>query len=148
WLPDIPTVSPLAADLVNQKLPTVHVSPAAATYFYNFNCLPTLPDGRKNPLADARVRRALSLAIDRQTIVDRVSRLGQPIARTFVPPGVIKGYQSPVDAGHDYNIEQARQLLAEAGYPGGRGLTGLSILYNTGQGHENPAQQIKRTWEE
>lgn len=148
WLPDIPTVSPLAADLVNQKLPTVHVSPAAATYFYNFNCLPTLPDGRKNPLADARVRRALSLAIDRQTIVDRVSRLGQPIARTFIPPGVIKEYQSPSDAGHDYNIELARQLLAEAGYPGGKGLTGLSILYNTGQGHENPAQQIKRTWEE
>lgn len=148
WLPDIPTTSPITADLVAQKLPTVHTLPAAGTYFYNFNCLPTLPDGRKNPLADARVRRALSLGIDRQTIVDRVSRMGQPIAKTFVPPNVIEGYEPPVDKGATFNLAEARQLLTDAGYPGGKDLKGLSILYNTGFGHENPAQQIKRSWEE
>lgn len=148
WLPDIPTTSSIAADLVAQKLSTVHTLPSAGTYFYNFNCLPTLPDGRKNPLADVRVRRALSMGIDRQKIVDRVSRMGQPIAKTFVPPGVIEGYEPPVDQGTSYNLGEARKLLADAGYPGGKGLTGLSILYNTGHGHENPAQQIKRAWEE
>ncbi len=68
WLPDIPTASSLAADLLHQNRHDVVTSPWAGTYFYNFNCLPTLADGRKNPLADARVRRALSMAIDRQTI--------------------------------------------------------------------------------
>lgn len=148
WLPDVPTASTLAADLIAQHRPDVHTLPAAGTYFYVFNCQPTLPDGRKNPLADARVRRALSLAIDRQTIVDRVSRVGQPVAHTFIPPDVIAGYQPPLDAGPSLDIAQAKQLLKEAGYADGSGIKGLSILYNTGFAHENPAQQIKHAWEE
>jgi hypothetical protein len=48
-------------------------------------------------------------------------------------------------AEHWYN--PAKKLLAEAGYADGKGLTGLSILYNTGHGHENTAQAIKRMWE-
>lgn len=148
WLPEIPTASRMAADLVSQQRPDVSTSPWAGTYFYSFNCSATLQDGSPNPLRDARIRRALSLAIDRKTIVERVTRLNQPVAQTFVPPGALMGYESPLDAGADYNPNEARQLLTDAGYADGSKLTGLSILFNTGQGHENIAQQIKRNWEE
>jgi oligopeptide transport system substrate-binding protein len=128
--------------------PDVHLVPMAGTYFYNFNCLPRFADGTENPLHDWRVRRALSMAIDRRTIVAQVTRLNQPVARSFIPPLALPDYQPPVDEGATYEPEVARQLLAEAGYPGGEGLEGLSILYNTGFGHENIAQVIARTWEQ
>ncbi len=146
WIPDIPTAHPLAADLVAQRRPDTHITPAAGTYFYNFNCNPKLNDGSPNPLADARVRRALSMGIDRTLIVQKVTRLRQPEAATFVPPKAIPNYDPPVEAGVSLDVEQARKLLAEAGYPGGQGLNGLSILYNTEGGHESIAQQIKNAW--
>lgn len=148
WLPEVPTASAMAADLVAQKREDVITTPWAGTYFYSFNCLPTLKDGTPNPLADARVRKALALAIDRKLIVERVTRMNQPVAKTFIPPGALPGYEPPVDAGAGYDIERAKKLLADAGYADGSTLKGLSILYNTGQGHENIAQQIKRAWEE
>ncbi|NJL32500.1 MAG: peptide ABC transporter substrate-binding protein [Phycisphaerales bacterium] len=157
WLPDIPTASPLAADLMRQQREglrkDVHLTAGAGTYFYNFNCAPTFLDGSKNPLHDARVRQALSLAIDRQTLVERVTRGFQPIARTFVPPGALPGYEPPVDAllattDLADNLKRARKLLDEAGYPNGRGLTGLSILYNTEGAHAAIAQQVKNHWEQ
>lgn len=145
--PDLPTASSLAANLLEQERADVHSRTVAGTYFYNFNCQPTLPDGRANPLADVRVRRALSMAIDRATLVKRVTRLDQPVARSFVPPDAIPAYQPPVEQGVDLNVEAARALLAEAGYPQGQGLTGLSILYNTGYGHETIAQAIASMWQ-
>jgi len=149
WLPDIPTAKPIAADLIQSQRADIHVIPAAGTYFYNFNCQPTLNDGSPNPLADPRVRKALSMGIDRQTIVNKVTRLGdkQPIALTFVPPDSLPDYQPPIESGVRFDPSGGRQLLADAGYPNGQKLTGLSILYNTEGGHETIAQQIKWSWE-
>ncbi len=149
WLPDIPSTSQLAADLVSAGRRDVHVVPGAGTYFYNFNCQATLPDGAVNPLVDPRVRRALSMTIDREIIVKTLGRLGQPPAYTFTPVGAVPGYDPPVEAGARFDPEAARKLLAAAGYDpqqGGNHLEGLSILYNTGFGHELIAQQITRTW--
>ncbi len=152
YLPDIPITHTVAGNLVQEmragRRKDVSVFPAAGTYFYNFNCQETLPDGRKNPFADRRVRLAFSMTIDRRSIVENISRVGQPPANTFVPLGSIKGYDPPVDAGVQYDPERARRLLEEAGYPNGRGLEGLSILYNSGANHELAAQRIKRGWEE
>jgi oligopeptide transport system substrate-binding protein len=55
--------------------------PAFGTYFWNFNCAPTLADGRPNPFADARVRRAFALVVDKRAIAEQVRRLGEPTAR-------------------------------------------------------------------
>lgn len=148
YLPDIPTAGDLAADLLASNRPDVHMQTWAGTYFYSFNCNPTFDDGSKNPLHDPRVRRALSMAIDRQEIVNSVTRMKQPIARSFIPPGALPGYEPPVDAGATYNIAEARKLLAEAGYPDGKGLTGLTILYNTDGGHENIALRLSKIWQE
>jgi oligopeptide transport system substrate-binding protein len=146
WLPDLPSASQLAADLVKSKWDQVHRFGSAGTYFYNFNCKPALPDGKPNPLVDPRVRRALSLAINRRELVEKVTRVEQPIATTFTPVGAIAGYEPPVEPGEGFNPELAKKLLAEAGYPDPKTLTGLTILYNTGQGHENIATAIKAGW--
>ncbi len=152
WLPDIPTSSSMAADLVGQrdagKRNDVHLQLGAGTYFYHFNCQPTVR-GEKNPMADPRVRRALSMAIDRQTIVEKVTRLKQPVARTMTPENVgIKGYVPPAEAGVLFDPTAAKALLAEAGFPDGKGFPqGFKIMYNTDAGHEFVAQQIQQDWD-
>ena len=92
----------------------LHTSKAFGTFFFSFNCRPLLASGEPNPLVDPRVRRALSMAVDKKTIVDRVLRTGEPVAGSLVPPGSIPGYQPP--SGLDYDPERARTLLEEAGW--------------------------------
>jgi oligopeptide transport system substrate-binding protein len=143
----VPTVIPdIAFDLIRQGRDDVHVVPMAGTYFYNFNCLPKLKNGEDNPLADWRVRRALAMAIDREEITRSITRLNEPSAYSFVPPTALSFYQPPVEDGPRFDPEGAKALLAEAGHAGGEGVTGLSILYNTGAGHENTAQAVKNMW--
>jgi oligopeptide transport system substrate-binding protein len=123
----------------------LHVFPAFGTYFYSFNCLPKLPDGRPNPMADARVRQALCLAIDKNPIVTQVTRLGEPVTDQYIPQGVFDGYVSP--PGLHYDVAAAQRLLAEAGYPGGRGFPHLTILYNNEfAAHADIAQILRRQW--
>lgn len=123
----------------------IHAFPAFGTYFYNFNCRPRLPDGRPNPFADARVRRAFALALDKSIITEQVRRIGEPVARALIPPGSIAGYESP--EGLPFDPEAARRLLAQAGYPGGRGLPTVEILFNKDAGHDLIAQSIGKQWQ-
>ncbi len=150
WLPGIPTASPLAAELIRAgregKRSDVFTGVAAGTYFYKFNCAPTLVNGLKNPLADARVRRALSLAIDRKTLVEKVTGVFQPIALSLTPPDAIPGYSPPVEDGVSFDPAAARELLAQAGHDQGKGLEGLDILYNTSGQHGELAQAIASGW--
>ncbi len=146
WLPDIPTAKSLAADLIAADRSDVHVFPGAGTYYYLFNCESTLPDGSQNPLADRRVRRALAMTIDGKRIVESVTRMKQPVARTFTPVGEVPGYDPPVEAGAGFDPQGARKLLSEAGYANGSLMKGLSILYNTNQGHEKIAQFVQQSW--
>jgi oligopeptide transport system substrate-binding protein len=118
----------------------IHYIAVFGTYFYLFNC-------RHNPLDDARVRRALDLAIDKQQIVEDVLQLPDKPINVLVPPGMIPGYQSP--NGLAPNIILARQLLAEAGYPDGRGLPTFKFLTNsetTATPHVRIAQAIQQMW--
>jgi oligopeptide transport system substrate-binding protein len=143
WIADVD--SDLAAQMLSHGgNPDLHIFPAFGTYFYSLNCLPTLPDGRKNPLADVRVRRALAMAIDREPIVKNVGRLGQPVSFTYIPPHVFDGYHSP--PGLPFDVPAAQKLLAEAGFPGGRGFPAITILYNTESIHADVAQVIRRQW--
>jgi oligopeptide transport system substrate-binding protein len=103
----------------------IHVFPAFATDFYSFNCRPTLADGRPNPFADPRVRRAFALAVDKQTIVDDVTRLHEPVVSTLVPPGSVPGYESPDGLTND--PDRARAELAAAGW---RDLDGDGLVEN------------------
>jgi oligopeptide transport system substrate-binding protein len=92
------------------------------------------------PLDDPRVRMALALAIDRDTLVRDVLRRGELPALHVVPPGV-PGYEPP-PSGLGFDPERARRLLAEAGYPGGRGLRTLGLLFNTLEDHRKIAEWV------
>ena len=148
WFPNLSTNSEAAPALVSSDRADVHVQPAAATVFYIFNCRPQLDDGRDNPLADPRVRQAFAMAVDRNLIVESVTRLHEPTATTLTPEGAIPGYRPPTDALPGYDPEAARRLLADAGYPGGRGLTGLTILFNTEAPHEKLASALANQWKQ
>jgi oligopeptide transport system substrate-binding protein len=92
--------------------------PMISARFYGFNT-------RSKPFNDRRVRQAIIQAIDRETIVESVY-LGQvTFARGVLPPGMLAF--NPGLTGYPYNPQRARELLAEAGYPAGRGLPTLTI---------------------
>ncbi|MBM4114080.1 MAG: peptide ABC transporter substrate-binding protein, partial [Phycisphaerae bacterium] len=112
WLPDL--LADFRAEMVESKRPDVHAIPSFGTDFFSFNCRPTLPGGRPNPFADPRVRRAFALAVDRQLLVDRVTRLHEPVSNVLVPRDSIEGYESP--KGLPFDPARAREELAAAGW--------------------------------
>jgi oligopeptide transport system substrate-binding protein len=91
------------------------------------------------------VRLALSLAIDREAIVKNILRQGQKAATGFTPPGM--GEYEPLHK-LAYDPEQARQLLAEAGYPNGKGFPRFTIHFNTLESHRAIAEAIQQMWKE
>jgi len=116
--------------------PALRLDRNMETYFFRLNV-------RKAPLGDARVRRALSLAVDRDTIATKILPGGRTPAPTFVPP-LLKGYTPP--AGQVYNLAAARQLLADAGHPNGAGLPPIEILYNNSEILRLVAEAIQQMW--
>lgn len=119
-------------------VPDFERKPEMTIYYYWVNT-------RRPPLDDVRVRRALHHAIDRERITRFVTRAGQIPATTLVPPG-IAGYQPPPAPGFD--PARARALLAEAGYPGGRGFAGFTLSYNTSEGHKQIAEAVQAMWKD
>jgi len=150
----IPTLSQpeLRAKLVNSGYEHAHIVPNAGTYYYQFNCRDTLPNGEPNPMQDVRVRQALGMCIDRRAIVENVTRNNEPVSMTFVPAGQIPGYDSPIEAGLPYDPARAAELLAEAGYPNGEGFPPLDLLVNatgtSGGANVDIAIVVKKIWED
>lgn len=97
-----------------QERPTeLHRAPMIETRYFSFNT-------RRPPLTDARVRRALSLALDRKKIVEHVMRGGQEPASSLLPRPLREAERTTdsATAGHVHNPVAARQLLADAGVNG------------------------------
>lgn len=124
---------------------TAVVLPEPSTYYYVFNV-------KKKPFDNKKVRQAFSLAINRKAIVENITQAGEKPALAFVPYGF-----PDADPGRDFrsaggsyfkdnDVETARKLLEEAGYPGGRGLPEIEILYNTGESNQKIAEAIAQMW--
>jgi oligopeptide transport system substrate-binding protein len=124
--------------------PDFHLCDVLATYFLNFNCTSETVNAKPNPFVDRRVRKAFSLAVDKKNIVENVLKRGDRVAHSFVPPDTIPGY-TPA-AGLTVNVEEARRLLAAAGYPGGGGMPVVELLYTPAD--ERVCQALARMWEE
>ncbi len=114
----------------------LRIDPYLGTYFYRFNVT-------KPPLNNPLVRRALALAVDRQSIVDNVTRGAQLPAGAFTPPNTA-GYTA--EASIPYDVPAAQRALAEAGFPGGRGLPPIEILFDTSENHRTIAEAIQQMW--
>jgi len=108
----------------------LRLDPFTATYFYRINT--TRP-----PLNDPRVRLALAMSVDKVLFGAFIP------ARALSPPG-IGGYTA--DAGIDYDLAKAKQLMAEAGFPDGKGMRPLEILYNESEDHQMIAEAVQDMW--
>jgi ABC-type oligopeptide transport system, periplasmic component len=102
------------------------------------------------------VRKALTLAIDRTLLVEQITRAGQLPATGFVPNGLKDSTGADFRAtGGDYGIatdgsaiDEAKQLLADAGFPNGDNFPTITILYNTSEGHKAIAEAIQEMWKQ
>jgi oligopeptide transport system substrate-binding protein len=115
-----------------------HAAPFLATYFLRVNV-------RRPPLDDPRVRRALQLSVDAESIVEHVTRSGQVAAHSLVPPQV-PAFEEIRLPGRD--LERSRELLAAAGYPGGEGFPPITLLISTSQWHRQIAEVLQQQWRE
>jgi oligopeptide transport system substrate-binding protein len=143
WVDRVPSA------LVPRLLPREDFDPAPylATYFYRVNV--TRP-----PYDDARVRRALALAIDRATLCARVVGKGEPPCYSLTPPG-LAGYARPelaraTDTDPGVALErdraEARALLAAAGFGPERPFPTLELHFNTSESHRDVAEVIAADW--
>ncbi len=110
--------------------------PYLGSYFYWINT-------KAKPFDDVRVRQAFKLAIDRAALVEHVARGGQIPSADLTPDGLAgyRGPKSPV-----FDPKRARQLLADAGYPNGKGLPQVTFIYNTSEGHKQIAEAVQEMW--
>jgi oligopeptide transport system substrate-binding protein len=132
------TLPPLELDYARQRHAGEYVStPELGTTYVGFNV-------RRSPFDDPRVRRAFALATDRETLADVILRGYRfPALGGFVPPE-IPGHSAGI--GLPYDPGQARQLLAAAGYPGGRGLADVACL--TRSTYLPYAEYLRAQWRE
>ena len=124
--------------------------PENCTYYYGFIT-------EKDQVNDVKVRKALSMGIDRVTLVEEVTKGGQMPANTFTNPlnfGTaafdtdIAPWALPEDmggTGYAAAVEEAKGLLAEAGYPDGEGLD-ILLMHNVSEAHARIAQAIQAMW--
>lgn len=131
------------ASLKEQVGDQLTVSPYLCTYYYEFNTV-------KPPFNDPNVRRALALALDRDTIADKVIGQGQTAAYQLTPPatnGDIANSPEWSTWDQEKRVTEAKKLLTEAGYSDSNPLT-FELLYNTNDNHKKTAVAATSLWKQ
>ena len=122
----------------------LRVSPYLAVYYYGFNL--TKPPFRDNP----KLRQALSMAIDRETLTEKVTARGEAPAYGWVPPGT-NNYEPRqflyANLSRDERHRKARELYREAGFSEDKPFS-VEIRYNTSQAHRRIALAVQSMWQE
>ncbi len=150
FIEEVP-VNEIAALLDSGEL---NVDPYIGTYYVCFQT-------QKAPFDDARVRKAFSLVIDRNYIVEQITQTGQVPATGFVPSGINDAAGASGDdfrtvggsyidvskEAYEANCEEARALLAEAGFEGGAGFPVVEYLYNTSDNHKAIGEALQNMWQ-
>jgi oligopeptide transport system substrate-binding protein len=129
----------------------LYIQGQLGTYFLCLNV-------ENEALKDANVRKALTLAIDRNYIVESVTKGGQQPADTFVPTGLSdvetttefheksNKWYSVDPADYEANVKEAKKLLEDAGYPNGKGFPTVELMINPG--HESVAEAVIYMWQQ
>ncbi|MBB6730737.1 peptide ABC transporter substrate-binding protein [Cohnella zeiphila] len=124
---------------------TAKVQPVAGTYYYEFNTT-------KKPFDNADIRKAFSMAIDRQAVIDNVTKANQTPAFGLVPPSIAgtggkKFRELYPDDYFTENVDEAKKLLAQGLQEEKLSkLPAVTLLYNTDQGHKAIAEAIADMW--
>ncbi|WP_226619144.1 peptide ABC transporter substrate-binding protein [Cytobacillus firmus] len=122
-------------------------SPRIGTYYFDVNTT-------KKPFDDPRVRKAFGIAMNREQIVKNIMQSTEKPAYGFVPYGMPHGVETDKEyrdvTGNMFkeDIEEAKKLLAEAGYPGGNGMPEIDFLTMASQTDKDIAQAIQSMWKE
>jgi oligopeptide transport system substrate-binding protein len=120
--------------------------PRLCTYYYTFNLSPSGQEAYQ----DVRVRQALSYAVDRSVVTEKILQAGQIQAFTFTP-GATAGFEVPPVAfgqmTQDERNAEAKALMAEAGYGSDNPLS-IELMYNTSEGHKKIAIAVQQMWKE
>ena len=111
-------------------------TPYQCVYFYSINVT-------RKPFDNPWVRRALAYALDRETIARDLLKGARDPWGNFTPLGYAGYHQPP---GQVYDPARARECLAKAGYPGGKGFPRFAILFNTSEDHRRIAEAIQAMW--
>jgi oligopeptide transport system substrate-binding protein len=120
-------------------------APELAIEYYQINT-------KKPPMDDKRVRKAFNMAIDKPALA--AYRVVQKPLTAFTPEGIFPGYPQP--KGDPFNVERARELLAEAGYRDSSGkydpskfpANDVEILYNTAESNRQVAEFVQAQWKQ
>ncbi len=130
-------------DWLRKNLPDeTHIAPYMGVYYYPFNT-------KRKPFDDVRVRKALSMAVNREALTEKVLKTGELPAYSFVPPG-IANYDNPAEVSwksmpYAERMKEAKKLLKEAGYDSKNPLK-LTLSYNTSENHKRIAVAIASMW--
>jgi oligopeptide transport system substrate-binding protein len=120
----------------------LYIAPVLCTYYFGFNTT-------KPPFDNPKVRKAFSMAIDRQKLIDTVLKGEQKPAKSFACPGIFGSVaEDPNFKGVTFDPAGAKALLAEAGYPDGKGLPEITLMFNTSEGHAKIAQFVQQSIKE
>jgi oligopeptide transport system substrate-binding protein len=115
--------------------PGFHSRPYLRGYYYGFNVT-------KPPFNDVRVRKAFALAINRPEVV-ALLKGGQTPTSSWIPKGML-GYNPKI--GLKYDPKKAQALLAEAGYPGGKGFPSVTFMFDTRDDNKAIAERLQAQW--
>jgi len=120
----------------------LHIAPSLCTYYYGFNTT-------KPPFDNVQVRQAFSYAVDRQKLIDTVTKGEQRPAKSLACPGIFGGVADDDSfEGIIFDPAKAKQLLADAGFPDGQGLPEVTLMFNTSEGHQKIAEFIQQSWKD
>lgn len=111
-------------------------NPRLCTYYYGFN-------NQKTPMNNPLVRKAFSAAIDRQWIVEMVTRGGEEPAYTFTRPPIFGSVDPSEHVGIRFEPEMAQEWLEEAGYPDGENFPEVVMIINADEFHEKIAEDVR-----
>jgi len=144
-------------DVPTEEIPSLrenedfYVDPIIGTYYLSLNL-------NREPFNDPKVRKAMSLAIDRDYVADTLMQGTYSAAGNFIGPGWLdtdgsefmenaNGGQPYMDnSDYEANLEEAKQLLADAGYPNGEGLPSLKYSTNDTAYHKVVAEYLQQAW--
>ena len=146
-------------DVPTEEIPSLegnsdfYVDPIIGTYYVSLNI-------QRAPFDNADVRKALSLAVDREYVASTLMQGTYSAASNFMGPGWIdtdgtefmanaNGGNPYIDTtNHEANLEEAKQLLADAGYPDGEGFPTITYTTNDAGYHKVVAEYLQQAWAE